>query len=157
MKHRIIEKEGINIVGKSKRISFAAGENLRDIPAFWDELRQLGHYGQMVELAGVMGLLGVCLDFDQDQHQFTYMVAVEKPQGEIPEGFQEAQIPAATWATFEVVGPLPHSIQEAWAEIWGEWFPTSGFQHANAPELEIYPLGDPTDINYKCEVWVPIL
>ena len=40
--------------------------------------------------------------------------------------------------------------------IFSEWMPSAGYQHACAPELEVYPEGDTSSPDYRCEVWIPI-
>ncbi len=51
-------------------------------------------------------------------------------------------IPAAAWSVFPSIGPLPKAIQAVWLRIFQEWFPAAVYQHAEAPEIEVYPLGD---------------
>ncbi len=52
---------------------------------------------------------------------------------------------------------MPHAIQNIWSRIFEEWFPSVGFEHADAPELEVYPLGDLSSKDYKCEIWIPVV
>ena len=40
--------------------------------------------------------------------------------------------------------------------IFSEWFPSSGWEHADRPELEIYSSGDIRGANYYSEVWIPL-
>jgi AraC family transcriptional regulator len=40
--------------------------------------------------------------------------------------------------------------------IYGEWFPSSGWEHADAPELEIYSAGDGREADYYSEIWIPL-
>lgn len=68
----------------------------------------------------------------------------------------ETVIPAATWAAFESGGPMPDSIQKVWERVFTEWFPDSGYEHDDAPELELYHQGDTSSDDYRCEVWIPI-
>lgn len=157
MNYRIVEREAFKIIGKSKRVTTADGKNFEIIPRFWEESNNNGLCDQLCKLAGGLGLLGVCMDFDHEEEVLTYMIAVEKPQEEVPGGLIEKEIPAATWAIFESVGPMPNAIQEIWERIFSEWFPATGYEHANAPELEVYLPGNPNDDNYKCEVWIPII
>jgi len=65
-------------------------------------------------------------------------------------------VPAATWGIFEAHGPLPGSIQGVMPRIFNEWFPSSGWEHADAPELEIYSPGDNRAADYYCEVCIPL-
>ena len=52
---------------------------------------------------------------------------------------------------------MPEAIVEAEIYAFTQWLPTSGFVHANAPEMEVYPPGSrgDSDDNY-CEFWLPI-
>ncbi len=36
-----------------------------------------------------------------------------------------------------------------------EWLPTSGYEYANAPEIELYLNPDPEQAKY--EIWLPIV
>jgi AraC family transcriptional regulator len=63
---------------------------------------------------------------------------------------------AGTWAIFESRGPLPKSIQNTIKRIYGDWFPTSGYEHAGGPELEVYSMGDTGSADYYSEVWIPV-
>ena len=45
-----------------------------------------------------------------------------------------------------------------WQErVFGEWFPTSGDEHAGGPELEVYPPGDNTSPDDYREAWIPVV
>jgi AraC family transcriptional regulator len=51
---------------------------------------------------------------------------------------------------------MPTAIQELQKRIITEWLPTSGYEYANAPDIEVYFEGDQQADDYKCEVWLPI-
>ncbi len=157
MNYRIIEKEAFKIMGKAERVTTVDGKNLEMIPKLWEEANKDGTCEQLGRFAKALGLLGVCMDFDHEGEAFTYVIAVEKTQEEVLAGCVEKEIPAATWAIFESVGPIPQAIQDIWERVFTEWFPATGYEHAAAPVLEVYPLGNTTDEDYKCEVWVPIV
>lgn len=157
MNYRIIEKEAFKVIGKSKRITTVDGKNYEIIPKFLEECNQNGVSEELCKYVGALGLLGICMEFSPEQEEFTYVIASEKTQDEIPSGFIEKEIPASTWAIFESIGPMPGAIQEVWKRIFSEWFPATGYEHADAPELEVYLPGNPDDSNYKCEVWIPII
>ena len=156
MNYKIVEKEAFKVIGKGIRVSTREGENLKKIPAFWQECCQNGLSEKLEKIAGEMGKLGICMN-DYGEEQFTYIVAAEKPVGYEETDLQEYTIPGATWAVFESVGPMPGAIQKVWERIFSEWFPATNFEHANAPELEVYPEGDADSEDYRCEVWVPVI
>lgn len=154
MNYRIEEKPEFGIVGFKKWVSLADGENLREIPKMWAELTA-EKCKQVCALAEgePAGMLGVCADMYDNGFDYYIAVAGNKPA---PQGMARKVIPAATWAVFEAVGAMPHAIQEVWQRIYTEWLPNSGYTHANLPELEVYPKGDNTSADYRCEVWIPV-
>ncbi|MCZ8514420.1 GyrI-like domain-containing protein [Paenibacillus filicis] len=157
MDYRIVEKGPFTVVGKSIQLSTRDGENTRRIPQFWAECHQDGTVGRLSSIAPDKELLGICTDMQHDKEQFTYLIAVEAGAGAAEEGLISRSIPAASWAVFPSVGPLPGAIQSVWARIYQEWFPATGYEHGEGPELEVYPLGDIASEDYRCEVWVPVV
>lgn len=172
MNFRLVEKEAFNIIGKPQNISCADGKHHELIPRFWDESYSNGLCKRLSKLSGNINLIGVCMDFNPEKEELAYLIAAEKEkakvnQSEVQSGFSEAElsaadltqveVPAATWAVFESEGQLPGAIQKVWEYIFAEWFPAAGYSHANAPDLEVYPPGDTTASDYRCEVWIPVI
>lgn len=155
MKYRIEEKEAFQVMGVERLISTEDGQNFIQIPRFWNEIWETPQGKEMVKNAGELGFLGICADMNEEQSEFTYMIAVEKNDASMEE-LVVREISTQTWAVFEARGPLPQSIQMIWERIFSEWFPSTGYEHANAPELEIYPTGDTNAQDYYCEIWIPI-
>lgn len=114
-----------------------------------------GSYQTICSMAGPSGVFGICLDFEPNYEAFTYMIAVED-NGSSAEDFSIVVVPAAHWAVFESIGPMPGAIQKVWERIYSEWFPATGYQQKEGTQLEVYPVGNISDPDYKCEVWVPI-
>ncbi|MEH7106497.1 AraC family transcriptional regulator [Bacillus sp. JJ1764] len=157
MEYKIVEKNAFTVVGKSIRTSTIGGENHRNIAAFWVESNQNGFSRELAKNCGPLGLIGVCMDFDKEQENLTYLICAEKNVDQIPSDWEERQIPSATWAIFPVKGAMPVTIQKAWGRIFSEWFPATGYQHADGPELEVYPSdADPSSEDYYSEIWIPI-
>jgi AraC family transcriptional regulator len=157
MDYKIVEKGPFQIIGKCIRTTTHDGENRRRIPEFWDECCASGLITRLCKYANTGTTLGVCTDFSTDLEEMSYMVAVEKPQKNEPHEFEVREIPSSTWAVFTAVGLLPSSIQKLLDQIYGEWFPSMGFQHSGGPELEVYLPGDTTAEDYRCEVWIPVV
>jgi AraC family transcriptional regulator len=161
MDYRIVDKPVFNVVGKAIRVATKDGENFRLIPQFWEQCQKDGTLGQLGKLAGAGSLgdvtLGICADFAPNMEEFTYMIAAENSGDSVPDGCAERTIPAAAWAVFESVGAMPDAIQNAWGKIWGEFFAAGEYVHGAAPDLEVYPPGDPMSADYRCEVWVPVV
>mgnify|MGYP001377037119 CR=1 FL=1 len=107
MDYKIVEKEAFAIVGKRIRVTTKDKQNLKLIPEFWTECCQKGICCELAANAGKLGLLGVCMNFNPDAEELTYMIGIEKPQSKVLTGFEEKEIPASTWAVFESIGPMP--------------------------------------------------
>lgn len=157
MDYRIVERGAFKIVGKELKVSTKGGENRRRIPLFWTECNKDGTSEKLCTDFKSQSMLGVCMDMEHDKEQFTYMVALEGGDGYSGREFSVKTVPEATWAVFTSVGPMPQAIQEVWNRIFQEWFPATGYEHADAPELEVYPEGDMSRDDYRCEVWIPIV
>ncbi len=162
MGHRIVNKSSFRVVGKAIRVAAKDGENLRRIPQFWDECLTDGTHDLLLAQAGNGGTLGpvtlgICADFAANMEEFTYMIAAEATGNTVPDGLVDREIPASTWAVFEAKGAMPEAIQNVWGTIWGEFFPAGEYKHGDAPDLEVYPPGDPTSEDYRSEVWVPVV
>jgi AraC family transcriptional regulator len=105
----------------------------------------------------IKGVLGVCsADSEAISRQaMAYWVAAEH-EGTLPTEFSTLHIPASRWVVFEVQGAMPEAMQNVWKQIFTEWFPTSGYEHAGTPELEVYPAGDAYCDSYYSEIWIPV-
>ncbi len=159
MNYRIVEKQGFTVVGPVLHTSAQQGENLKAIPAFWQRANQDGTVERLASEAGPLGLLGICYDYNPRTNAFKYMIGIEAPpRGPVPAAATAVHIPAATFAVFESVGAMPKAIQAVWKRVFSEWFPASGYEHGQGPEIEVYPRdgGDPTSDTYRCEVWIPV-
>ncbi|MOA66659.1 Bacterial transcription activator, effector binding domain [compost metagenome] len=64
-------------------------------------------------------------------------------------------MPASEWVIFENYGETPNALIEAEMYAFQEWLPNSRYIHANAPEIEAYPLRK-TDKGFSHEFWLPI-
>ncbi|MGP4041245.1 AraC family transcriptional regulator [Gracilibacillus sp. D59] len=157
MDYKIVEKDGFTIVGKSIRTTTIGGENNRRIAAFWDESNRNGFTAELAKNCGPLGLIGICMDFDKQQENLTYLIGAEKNMDQTPPEWEEKLIPHATWAVFPVHGAMPHAMPKVWKRIFSEWFPATGYEHAGLSEMEVYLSdADPYSKNYYSEIWIPI-
>jgi AraC family transcriptional regulator len=157
MDYRIEDKEAFTVIGKSIQVTCQDGEHVRQIPEFWEECHRNGTITELTSIGTGKNLFGIVLDMQPGKGDFTYMIGTQT-DGTLPEtGYSVRTIPASTWAIFTCVGPIPGAIQSTFGRIFQEWFPATGYEHAGAPELEVYPPGDVTAEDYRCEVWIPIV
>jgi len=159
MKYNVLERDSFAIAGIKREYSLKNGENLKGIPKMWEQLNADGTSSRVGKLLNgqIKGLLGVCVDKrgGGQQDVMDYWIAAEH-EGKVPEGFSSLTIPASKWVVFEVHGPMPDAMQKTWQQIFTEWFPTSGYQHAGTPEMEVYPEDEPANLNYYSEIWIPV-
>ncbi|QQZ09677.1 AraC family transcriptional regulator [Heyndrickxia vini] len=158
MKYSIVEKGAFQIVGIKREFSYANGENLVGIPKLWDEVNANGTDDELFKVNNgpVNGVLGVCVDNGSTRpQQMDYWIAAAH-DGDVPDKFEKLELPASKWAVFEVHGPMPDAMQKVWKQIFSEWFPSSGYQHAGTPELEVYPNEDAFSPDSYSEIWIPV-
>ncbi|MEW8955152.1 effector binding domain-containing protein [Clostridium sp.] len=160
MDYKIVSKDSFKVVGLSRKFSTRYGENLREIPKFWDEVNSSEIDNILMNNQGDLGILGICTGVCENKDEMKYMIAVQGDEVEALKSYKDYEVfemPKSTFAVFEVIGPMPHAIQKAWHQIFAEWFPATQYEHANAPEFEAYLPGDPYVEDYKCEIWIPIV
>ena len=151
MNYRIETKEAFRIVGVSAPLRKELEQNFTVVPQMWQEAAS---NGTIQKLAGMMdappmGLLGVSACNDDEQWKYFIAVSSTKSSSE----FEEYTVPASTWAIFPGSG-INRSIQQLEQRIITEWLPASGYEYANAPDIEVYLNPDPQNAQY--EVWIPV-
>lgn len=158
MQYKVVEQDGFEVIGIKQGFSYGNGENLTGIPKMWDQANQDGTCDRLLckNNGPVKGVLGVCVDKSSTQDkQMDYWVGTAY-EGDMPEGFLKIEIPPSKWAIFEVHGPMPEAMQNMWKQIITEWLPSSGYELAGTPELEVYTAGNSADPDYYSEVWIPV-
>lgn len=160
MNYRIEKKEAFRVVGLKTRTTMENEACFRAIPELWQEFHKTGGPMRLLPLMngepmGVMGLSNSCDRFNTSE--FDYYIAVASDM-EPPEDMEAYTVPAAAWAVFECIGPMPDAIQELEKRIVTEWLPTSGYEYGIGPDIELYPderAGNLPD--YRSEVWMPVV
>ena len=152
MNYRIEKKDAFRIIGVSQPLDKEIENNFTVVPKMWQEAALNGTIQRLAGLMDTapMGLLGVSACNDVDQWKYFIAVASSKETIE----FEEYIVPAATWAIFAGTG-TNQTIQELEQRIVTEWLPTSGYEYANAPDVEVYLNPDPQNAQY--EVWIPVI
>jgi AraC family transcriptional regulator len=155
MNYRIEKKESFRIVGVKEQYTMNVEENFEKVPLFWQKTIMEGAIPSILERMNQLpaGLLGVSTGMDGTTFDYYIAVASDRP---VPEGMSAYTVPACTWAIFECKGAMPNAIQALQKRIVTEWLPTSGYEYANAPDIEVYFEGDQSSDAYTCEVWLPI-
>ena len=154
MNYRIETMEGFRIVGMKTTLPMDVEQSFMEVPKIW--MQSTPRVPELLTLATGTppGLLGVSTCMGGPTFDYYIAVASGAP---VPEGMAECRVPAGTWAIFECVGPMPEAMQTLQKRIVTEWLPTSGYEYANAPDIEVYFEGDQRAGDYRCEAWLPIV
>jgi AraC family transcriptional regulator len=161
MDYKIIEKPAFDLVGKSAKFHMKHGPNPE--PAqFWKEYVVTREYQALWEVTG--GKWGevseapiMCAYLKNENGTWDPVVnafGVEKPGEADTKNFEVFHIPAATYAEFWCTYETSPDTNKY---IYTEWFPSTGYEHAGTPELEVYPPGDRSSKDYRCQYWLPVL
>lgn len=151
MNYRVETKEAFRIVGISAPLEKELEKNFETVPGLWQRAAMDGTIQKLASMMDMppMGLLGVSVCNDTEQWKYFIAVSSTKERN----GFEEYEVPASTWAIFPGRG-TNQSIQELEQRIVTEWLPTSGYEYADAPDIEVYLNADPQNAEY--EVWIPV-
>ena len=150
MEYRIETRDAFRIVGVSAPLSQDMEENFKNVPQLWGKAAA---DGTIPRLAALMdgepkGLLGVC--GGKDNSRYFIAAASSAPAAD---GLEEYTVPALTWAVFPGGGDSAEAVQRLQRRVVTEWLPTSGYEYAEGPDVEVY-------LNPECtrfEVWIPVV
>ncbi|MFP3153105.1 AraC family transcriptional regulator [Lachnospiraceae bacterium ZAX-1] len=153
MNYRMEEKSEFRIVGISQPLHKEIEKNFAIVPQMWQKAVMDGVIPKLAAMMNnqPMGLLGVSVC--NDEEEWKYFIAVST-SASVDDTWEEYLVPSSTWAIFTGAG-TSQSIQELEQRIVTEWLPTSGYEYANAPDIEVYLNADPNNAQY--EVWIPVI
>lgn len=161
MNYRLEEKEAFHLIGIVKRVPIIfEGEN-PEITKMWQSLT-MEKIEQLMRLSNIepRGMIQASTNFSdgrmEEKGELDQYIGVATTE-ESPKGFSKLEVPALTWAVFESAGPFPTTLQETWGRIYAEWFPSSGYQIAEGPEILSIKDQDLTSPSVKSEIWIPVM
>jgi len=163
MNWRIEETEAYEVFGIEKLFRHGG-----DVPAFWTECHEKGLYHRLFTDAGGIGdpdrespgvsLVNAICGYDgMDGEQFLYMICATVREDCRTEGYRVVRVPKSTWAVFrgeEADHPGPQ-IGGLFNRALSEWLPSSGYERASGPDLEVYNITE--NGKYCDEVWIPVM
>ena len=157
MDYRIEKKASFRIVGIGTKEPMTMEDCFEKVPVFWEKIYAENWIPRLCELmdgSQPEGILGVSACDGGEFSGYYVAVATDK---EAPADMDIYEVPSGTWAVFECTGPLPDAMQTLQQRILSEWLPTSGYEYAPAPDIEVYLDGDQRAADYKSQVWLPIV
>lgn len=150
MEYRIEERAAFRVAGFAMREPMTLEDCFEKVPGFWARVSgEIPRLAALMDGSGPMGILGVSA-CDGGKFSGYYIAAATRTPA--PEGMEEYSVPAGTWAVFPCCGPIPQAMQDLQRRIISEWLPSSGYEYAEAPDIEVYSAD-----NYHNEVWLPIV
>lgn len=160
MEYRIVDKEAFYIVGLKKRVSLIYEGVNPEIAEMWQSLtaEDIQTLKQMSN-AEPAGLLSASLNFTEGRAEGSQLdhfigVAAAKPAAE---KWDVLAVPASTWAVFTARGKFPDALQNVWGRIYAEWFPMSGYEVSEGPEILWNESKDTSLPDYHSEIWIPVV
>lgn len=150
-------------VGLEARFISATSDNANNlsvIPRLWDAFFQRV---QEISSDEPGAFYGLCQSLEsrgakrEHPDEALYLAAARvAPEARIPEGMTRWNSPGGRFAKFEHRGRI-EKIGETMAGIYGKWFPESGYEPGNGPDLERYDEHfDPTSDASALEILIPV-
>lgn len=166
MDYKIEKMDGFELIGFIRE--FEHETSYGEIPKFWDEvmalenpISQRGPQNEVEKAICVnkIGEFGACFQ-GFAEGRFFYMIAGIYQGGAVPLGMSTIYVPAASWAKFRCVGPLPGALQAVNTKVFSEWLPGNPDYEPSMPiNLEWYSMDccpDASPSDYESGVWVPV-
>lgn len=155
MRYRIETRDRIRIVGVRVPLEEEPEQNFEIVPAFWDNTLKSSVFSKIIELTNKdpHGILGITAYENPKEIYYYIATSTDKP---VPEDLVEYEIPAATWVIFECDGHFPESVQTIFRRFLTEWLPFSGYDYAELPDIEVYPISEKKMIGGHSEVWIAV-
>ena len=152
MEYQIVSRPAFRIVGLRTPLPTDAEEGFLLVPKFWGEAGP--HIPELYPLmnSDIPGVLGVSTCHREQDNYYYIAVATQEPA---PEGMWAEESPACTWAVFSGIGPMPEAMQSLQKRIVAEWLPESGYEWAQAPDIEVYLSARDAE-EPAFQVWLPV-
>ena len=160
MNYRIVEKGPFKIVGFKKRVPIRFNGVNPEI-AEMIELLTPEVIKKLKVLSNVepTGIISASTNFSkgrmEEKCELDHYIGVATSSDETAE-FDVLKVEDSTWAVFESIGPFPETLQNVWGRIYSEWFPSSGYEAAEGPEILWNESPDTGDPKYRSEIWIPV-
>jgi len=167
MNYKIEQKDAFRIFGVEAVIDMTDGNNMLEIPGFWGKCRQDGTIDRLAGFempryeSGLCKINSVMCYRNTEGNTFPYMIGIVDLYNKLkaPDELTVVNVPACTWAVFKSeehgFEDASEKIQAVWKRIFPEWFTTSGYEHADAGELEM--THEKGNDRFFTEVWIPVI
>lgn len=160
MNYRIVEKGPFRIVGFKKRVPMIFQGVNPEIAKMAQRLTpEVVQYLKALSDVEPTGIISASTRFSEgrmeEKGELDHYIGVAT-SGYGASGYDVLEIGDSTWAVFESVGPFPDTLQSTWGRIYAEWFPSSGYEALEGPELLWHESPDTRNPEYRSEIWIPV-
>jgi len=143
MNYKIKEQAAFQVYGIEGIFDTKDGEQLREIPAFWQEKSRNGECAKLADSAGFPGGLHAVDGYRKlDGTKFPYMICAMKTALSDTAGYTAVDVPKATWAIFRTENhsgeDTPKEIQSLISRFYSEWLPFADYDLVEGYVFEIY-------------------
>lgn len=160
MNYRIVEKESFKLVGFKKRVPIIFNGVNPEIAKMY-ELLIPEVIARLKALSNIepTGIISASTNFSEgrmeEKGELDHYIGVATSSNDI-DGFDTLEVTTHTWAVFESIGPFPETLQNVWGRIYSEWFPSSGYESVDGPEILWNESKDTSNPKYRSEIWIPV-
>lgn len=160
MNYRIVEKEPFKLVGFKKRVPIIFNGVNPEIAKMY-ELLTPEVIARLKALSNIepTGIISASTNFSdgrmEEKGELDHYIGVATSSNDI-DGFDTLEVTTHTWAVFESIGPFPETLQNIWGRIYSEWFPSSGYESVDGPEILWNESKDTSNPKYRSEIWIPV-
>ncbi|MFD7907274.1 GyrI-like domain-containing protein [Kitasatospora sp. NPDC059747] len=160
MDYRIVQKPDFRIVGKKARVPLIyEGVN----PHIAEFIKGLGKetVERITTLTGgdPVGIVSVSDDFSSNREEGSELdywhAVVAREDAVVPDDLDVLPVPAGTWAVFTNAGSFPQALQQMWADVYGQWFPSNPYEARQGPEI-LRTHFVPGTGDAEAELWIPV-
>ncbi|MFD8086677.1 GyrI-like domain-containing protein [Kitasatospora sp. NPDC059722] len=160
MDYRIVQKPDFRIVGKKARVPLIyEGVN----PHIAEFIKGLGKetVERITTLTGgdPAGIVSVSDDFSPSREEGSELdywhAVVAREDAVVPDDLDVLPVPAGTWAVFTNAGSFPQALQQMWADVYGQWFPSNPYEARQGPEI-LRTHFVPGTGDAEAELWIPV-
>lgn len=157
MKYRIVNREAFQVVGVKRECPCGANAEGPGISEFWGEMNANGTVDKLIQLLNgeIKGLIGMNDNYNAKKNTVDYWIAAEHA-GDVPAEFLSFEFPAAKWIVFEIEGPIPTALVNAYKRIYSESLPSNGYVPAELPTIEAYISPDLHSLHSRNEIWLAV-
>jgi predicted transcriptional regulator YdeE len=142
----------MQIMGISTRTTNENAQSAKDLGALWERFfaEQMPSKIPYQKTGEVVGLY---CDYESDHSgAYTGVAGFEVTVvGDVPEGMAVKHLPAAKYAVFEISGPFPEKLQEAWQWIW-----KSDLKRTYTGDFDLYQIGFDGDEHTDIHIYIAI-